>query len=167
MPQLDLSTYSSQIFWLFVTFALMLTLSAKFLLPKMSAVLEKRWQLIGAKISESEALRSEADELSNSYEYDLSKSRRIAHDKILEASRAISVEINNKRQEFAKNSKKRFRKTELMILEKKSSAMGDVQAIAQDVVNHITFAILSLNPSSKDLEDAVNNSISSMVSNEF
>ena len=41
-PQLDISTYASQVFWLFISFVLIYALMSKVALPKVGAVIDTR-----------------------------------------------------------------------------------------------------------------------------
>lgn len=42
MPQFDIATFSEQIFWLFVIFAILYFLMSRIALPKVGEVLERR-----------------------------------------------------------------------------------------------------------------------------
>lgn len=61
MPQLDFSTYASQIFWLFLTFSLLYVLMSRFALPQVRNVLETRQSRIADDIAKAEARKQEAE----------------------------------------------------------------------------------------------------------
>lgn len=167
MPQLDVSSYPSQIFWLIICFLFILWSSSKFLLPQVQGIFGERWRLIEGRLEEAKILQSQAEELCFAFQKELDFSRKRAHEQILSTSRQISVDMNKKRLEFAFISKEKFRATELRILEKKSAAMGHVQAIAQDLTSHISTLLLETSVPSQIVEDAVTSSITKVSANDF
>lgn len=66
MPQFEISTYPSQIFWLIICFAFLCTVMARYLIPRLVATLEGReqrlqqdWDQAKLVCSKEEALRQE------------------------------------------------------------------------------------------------------------
>ncbi len=60
MPQLDVSTYSSQIFWLIVSFAMLFAVVRGLASPRLSRVLGERAARTGGDIAAAEAARADA-----------------------------------------------------------------------------------------------------------
>ena len=61
MPQLDISTFVPQIFWLAVSFAVLYVLMSRVALPRMTAILEMRAGRIEGDLKEARRLKAEAD----------------------------------------------------------------------------------------------------------
>ena len=76
MPQLDTTFWFSQIFWLIITFSILLVLLSKFILPKISANLETRKSRIQENISAAEKQREESEAKINEYERIIEKSKK-------------------------------------------------------------------------------------------
>ncbi|SVE39201.1 uncharacterized protein METZ01_LOCUS492055, partial [marine metagenome] len=68
MPQLDVSGFPSQIFWLVITFVFLWWLMAKVALPKVGLVLEERQKKISDSLDMADDLRKEAASELESYE---------------------------------------------------------------------------------------------------
>ena len=60
LPQLDVQTYASQIFWLVVSFIVLYFLVAKVAMPRISEVLEERQERIEDDLDKAETLKKEA-----------------------------------------------------------------------------------------------------------
>ena len=59
LPQLDIATYASQIFWLTVTFVVLYFLVAKIAMPRIAEVLEGRQERIEDDLDKAETLKKE------------------------------------------------------------------------------------------------------------
>lgn len=167
MPQFDASTFVSQIFWLAVCFIGLLIFSARVTLPRLQKVFTVRWEKIEGTLQETEALNRQAEELVSSYEAELSRAKKRAHDSVLGAARQASADLSRRKLELAKAHKKRFRDAELAIANKKAAAMGDVQAIAHNLVGHLMENLVSSKIADKNYEIAVSSSMTKRVANEF
>jgi F-type H+-transporting ATPase subunit b len=75
MPQLDPSSYASQIFWLAITFILFLLICWKVALPKIGQVLDDRRQRIEGDLEEARGLRDEAEKVLAEYEAAVAQAR--------------------------------------------------------------------------------------------
>ena len=89
LPQLDIETYASQIFWLIVTFIVLYFLVAKIAMPRIAEVLEGRQERIEDDLDKAETLKKEAYLVKVEYEKALSSAREEAH----EATRRAQDEI--------------------------------------------------------------------------
>ena len=89
LPQLDVETYASQIFWLIVTFIVLYFLVAKIAMPRIAEVLEGRQERIEDDLDKAETLKKEAYLVRVEYEKALSSAREKAH----EATRRAQEEI--------------------------------------------------------------------------
>ncbi len=67
LPQLDVSTYSSQIFWLVLTFAALYLLVSRSALPRIHEVVSKRKHCIERDIQKAEQLSDDARKAEVSY----------------------------------------------------------------------------------------------------
>ncbi|MEZ5932239.1 MAG: hypothetical protein R3F54_09850 [Alphaproteobacteria bacterium] len=68
MPQLEVSTYISQIFWLIVCFSVLYYLLSRKALPRVAEVLEARADRIRADLDEAQRLKKEAEDALARYE---------------------------------------------------------------------------------------------------
>ena len=133
MPQFDVATFSSQLFWLCSCFITLLLFSARVTLPRLNRVFSLRWGKIEGTLQEAKKLNQQAEELITSYESEISLAKKRAHEMVLGTARQASSDLSRKKSELAKQHKKHFRDVELVIANKKADAMGDVQRIAHDL----------------------------------
>ena len=68
MPQLDPSSYISQIFWLTVTFLSLWFLMSVFIIPKIKNVIDEREQKIAEYIEKAERINKQANDALKRYE---------------------------------------------------------------------------------------------------
>ena len=62
MPQLDIPDYGPQVFWLVVTFVILLILMWSLALPRIGRVLEQRRKHIADDLEQAEKLKTDAEE---------------------------------------------------------------------------------------------------------
>ena len=90
LPQLDVATYSSQIFWLIVSFVVLYFLVAKLAMPRIAEVLEERQERIEDDLDKAETLKKEAYQVRIEYEKALSAAREKAQDATRHAKEEIA-----------------------------------------------------------------------------
>ena len=86
MPQLELSGFSPQIFWLILSFLSLWWLMAKAALPKVGLVLEERQTKINDSLELAKSLKREADAEIEAYESTISEARENARTVVNEAT---------------------------------------------------------------------------------
>ncbi|MFV9929389.1 MAG: ATP F0F1 synthase subunit B' [Rickettsia endosymbiont of Haemaphysalis japonica] len=73
MPQFDIATYYSQIFWLIVTFGLLYTFVYKFITPKAEEIFNNRQTNIQDNITQADTLTIEVEKLNKYYNEEIDK----------------------------------------------------------------------------------------------
>ena len=90
VPQIDPSTFATQIFWLIVAFVTLYWLLSRRALPRLTEVLEARQDRIAADLDEAERLRREAEAALTSYQAAIAKAQDEAHALLAETQGAAS-----------------------------------------------------------------------------
>ena len=97
MPQLVVSGFPSQIFWLVITFVFLWWLMAKVALPKVGLVLEERQKKITDSLIMAENLRIEAGSELETYEIAISEAhdeaRKVINDANQEGTQASANQL--------------------------------------------------------------------------
>ena len=75
MPQLDPSTFGSQLFWLAVSFVTLYVVLSVLVLPRIGATMAKRSDQLDGDLAEAEALRAKAEAALEAYEEALAQAR--------------------------------------------------------------------------------------------
>lgn len=63
MPQFDVSTYTSQLFWVVICFSVLYVLLRTQVIPRFNKIIQDRWDHTGGMESESEDIKLQAEEL--------------------------------------------------------------------------------------------------------
>jgi len=85
MPQLDPTWFVSQLFWLLITFAVLYTVLARFVLPPLQSIVARRAGTIEGDIARAESLKAEAETARQDYERTLAEARARAQQLIDDA----------------------------------------------------------------------------------
>ncbi|MCH2546132.1 MAG: ATPase [Alphaproteobacteria bacterium] len=137
MPQLDVETFSSQIFWLIVTFAFLYLLLARSILPRIHDVLESRQNKISHDIDRAEQLRNEAEEARETYERALKESRAKAQDLIIESSALMEKSSTARHAELDKKIEQQMRDAEAAITNAKTEALAKLAPVSKELTQQI------------------------------
>ncbi|MFA1688779.1 ATP F0F1 synthase subunit B' [Candidatus Rickettsia barbariae] len=73
MPQFDIATYYSQIFWLIITFGLLYIFVYKFITPKAEEIFNNRQTYIQDNITQADTLTIEVEKLNKYYNEEIDK----------------------------------------------------------------------------------------------
>lgn len=99
MPQFDPTFFTTQLFWLFVTFVLLYLVMANIAMPRIGAVLEERQRKIDDNLDKAAQLKAEAETAIALYEKALAESRAQAQD-VLGAAHDQMVRQAEERQKL-------------------------------------------------------------------
>jgi len=154
-PPFDAHTFPSQLVWLVVAFVLLCVLMAKWALPQVARVIEKRQKGIADDIAEAGRLKAKSDEAVAAYEKALADARARAQ--------AIANETRDKQAAAAAAARKtvedelnaKLAQAEKTIAATKQAAMSNVRAIAEDAAGAIVERLIGSAPSQKAVADAV------------
>lgn len=151
MPQLDTTTFPSQVFWLAVTFAIMYMIFSKKSLPEISGVLENRQQHIQSDLETAEDLKKEAEEAQHAYESSLENARTSASKALNDVQSKIKAKAEKQHESFREKSEKDIQDLEKRLDKVKKDAMDDMNTIAAEVASEAAKKIVGINA---DLEQA-------------
>lgn len=166
MPQLDVGTYASQLFWLSACFFALLFISWRVTLPRLARILDARWEKIEGAREQAHKWRQESDALAALYEAQLAEAKARSHAEIARVNRELSQTIAGKKSEIKMKLKDKYLSAEVRIMDKKAAAMGEVQGIAQAVAHDLVSKMLHV-PPTLSVEDAVATTLQKRASNGF
>lgn len=151
LPQLDVSTYPSQLFWLAIAFALMYFIFSRKSLPEISSVLENRQQHIESDLSHADSLKKDAEKAQLAYESSLVEARAKAHEAMHDAQETIQAKADKQSEEFRARVEQDIQALERSLQKAKEAAMDDMNTIAAEVASEAAKKIVGINP---DIEQA-------------
>jgi F-type H+-transporting ATPase subunit b len=163
LPQLDIETYASQIFWLIVTFIVLYFLVAKIAMPRIAEVLEGRQEKIEDDLDKAETLRKEAYLVRVEYEKALSSAREEAHEATRRAQEEIAkhgaeVEAlaNQKVVNMLKNAEDRIEAARTEASSDKETVADTLeQNVARDIIGDTVKKMVGIDVSSDDVNEAI------------
>ena len=130
MPQLNPEFWVSQIFWLIITFGILLIVLSKIILPKISNNLEIRKSLILENIEAAERLREESELKIKEYDKIVQNSKNDAKNYFNQSRQKVLKDISNKKEALEKDLNKEIDKAELEINELKKKVPEKINKIA-------------------------------------
>lgn len=151
LPQLDFSTYASQIFWLLIFFSILYIFFAKKTLPNISSVIENRKEHIQGDLNTAQRLKDEAEEVHQAYQAALDKARKEAHKLFKTSDDEIKAKAESEQKAFYERSHQEIEATEKRIEDAKAAAMEDMNAIAAEVASEAAQKIVGI---SADINEA-------------
>ncbi|TQM93745.1 F0F1 ATP synthase subunit B' [Roseinatronobacter monicus] len=137
MPQLDVYTFSNQIFWLIVTLVVLYFIMSRVALPRVAAVLADRRGTITSDIAAAEEYKLKAQQAEEAYNKALADARAEAG-RIVDAAKAemqaeLDVQLAKADAEIAAKAAE----SERRIREIRDSAMDMVSDVSKDVTSDI------------------------------
>lgn len=135
LPQLDFSTYSPQIFWMAVIFAILFLVMSKKVLPDIGGVVNGRDTMIRSNLDEAEALKKQAEAIQAAYEKSLEQSRAEAMKAVQDVEAAAKKKMADQIEALRKKADVETKAAEERVLKQKDKSMGDMAQVAAEVAS--------------------------------
>jgi F-type H+-transporting ATPase subunit b len=151
LPQLDPSSFPSQLFWLALVFGFLYLFFSRKSLPEIAQVIENRSDRIQNDLDTAQRLKNEVAAVQKSYEDNIAKSRNEASSlfKSMEDDMKAKADAEGKRLQDATMQK--TAELEKSISRARSMAMEDMNRIASEIAVDAAEKIIGVRP---DLNDA-------------
>ena len=138
MPQLDFSTFPSQIFWLAVIFVLLYLLMARVALPRVAAMIDARKARIDGDLERAAQMKAEAEAVMAAYERSLADARAQAQATLKEAMDRFAADAAEHQRKAAEALAGETSAAEKRIAEARTQALAGLRAVAIDVARTAT-----------------------------
>lgn len=149
MPQLDLSTYASQAFWMVLCFSLLWLLLSIFITPKIADVLEQRKRKIDDYIRKAEKLNQQAEASLEKYEQTLNEAKAKAAADIAANQKESAAFLAEEERLLNERLNKQIADSEFKLAKEKKETMQQIQNLSQnlafDIVQKLGFAEITEN----------------------
>ncbi|MAT34895.1 MAG: hypothetical protein CMK06_07105 [Ponticaulis sp.] len=157
-PPFEASTFSSQIFWLTISFVILYLLLSRLILPKLGGIIEQRKGKIASDLDEASRMKAEADEALAETETQLAKARADARAKAEKTRAEIDSRIADATAAKAAEIDERLGEAEERIEKLKAEHMAKVADISVATTTAI-LAQLGVSSSDKNVKAAVSKSV--------
>lgn len=142
MPQFDINTYYSQIFWLIVTFSLLYIFVYKFIVPKIERVLNNRQSNIQDNIAKADELAFEIEKLNKYYNEEITRISteidRFKKEKIDSLEAEFLIKKNNLEQNLRKLINQNIKDIKLVAEKFRTSKVDATIMLAASIIEKIT-----------------------------
>ena len=155
LPQLDSSTYASQVFWLLVTFALLYLLMDRVFLPRLGGVIEERRNRIADDYDQAAEFQRQAEDAEAAYERSLNDAKARAASISAETRSAIDADIAEMEAESDARLEGEIQAAEASIRETAEAAQAAVQTAAREATADIVEALTGRRPEEAEVAAAL------------
>lgn len=133
MPQLDTSTFPTQLFWLGICFITLYLILSYIAIPKITSVLKTREETIEEKINKASMYREQAEGLLADYESNLAQAREAAHQRYKSVVHLTSAEISQQQKEFLDKLKDRLHLAEQQLFREGVQDQQEITSLAAEI----------------------------------
>lgn len=155
MPQLDPTSFSSQLFWLLITFVMLYLIMWKVVMPKIGGILQDRQERIDDDLEKAEMLRKEAEDVREAYEKAVADGRNKAQETIRAASEKMAAEAASQHDALTEKLKAQTTEAEARISAAKEEALANIRTVATEVTQAAAGKLIGRDISDSDAEKAV------------
>ena len=141
MPQLEISTFANQIFWLLVALLAIYFVLSRIALPRIAAILAERQGTITNDLAAAHDLKAKAADAEAAYDKALADARAEAQRIAGEARAAIQADLDKAIAAADKDIAAKAAESEKAIAEIRAGAAEAVEAVAKDTAGEIVAAI--------------------------
>jgi F-type H+-transporting ATPase subunit b len=141
MPQLDPSTFGSQLFWLAVSFVTLYVVLSVLVLPRIGATMAKRSEQLDGDLAEAEALRAKAEAALEAYEEALAQARTKAL--VVAQTMRAEVQAETARQKAELDAKlaEEAAAADSRLAATREAALAGLRDAAKDIVGEVMLSI--------------------------
>ena len=155
MPQLDISTYASQLFWLVVCFGVLYVLLSKLALPRIATALEERRDRIADELDQAAQLKSQSEEVLAAYEALLAESRERAHVLAQETRHKLQQEADAQRQKLDAELHEKVADAEARIKDSRAQAREQLQGVSSELAGLILQRLVGTSIPQQQIDESV------------
>ncbi len=137
MPQLDISTYLSQIFWLLLSFFSLWFMLSWFIIPRIEDIMEQRRRKIDGYIKKAEKINKQALQSLDKYEKALKKAKDQANERILQNKEDLAKLISGKHAEIEDILNRKIADNEYLITKQRQETLNTVENVSEQLANSI------------------------------
>lgn len=144
MPQLDASTYATQILWLVLCFIALYYLLKTKALPRVADILEARQERISNDLDRAAALRADADAAYEEYEKVVAAAQAKAQGEIKATRDTMLADIAGRTAALDRELAQRITDAEKAVAAARDKALGELEAVAIEAAQAATERLIGV-----------------------
>jgi F-type H+-transporting ATPase subunit b len=157
MPQFDISTFPSQLFWLTVWFVILYVLMAKVGLPRIASAIDARRQRREDDLTRAVRLQAEAEAANIAFQRTMAEARAEAQAVLKETADRLAADAAERQRLNAAELAEKIDDAERRIARAKEQALAEVRGIAIDVGRTVVEKLTGTRPAQNRVAAAVDN----------
>jgi F-type H+-transporting ATPase subunit b len=130
MPQLDITTFPTQLIWLAITFLVLYLVMRAVGLPRVGEVIAARRARIDGDLEKAQQLKNETEAVISAYEKALTEARAQAQVSLRETTEQLNAQSAERQRKVVEELAKETAAAERRINEAKQQALGSLRDIA-------------------------------------
>jgi len=154
-PPFDTSTYPSQVFWLTITFVILLAFLWRFVVPRIGGTIAERRQKIAQEIAQAEQDRREADQAYTTYQNTLIEARQRARALIEENRNQVRANVERAEKAADTEADEALAAAEARLAKLRAEAREHIRRAAQEAAAGIVQRLIGESVSPEDAAEAV------------
>jgi F-type H+-transporting ATPase subunit b len=155
MPQLDISTWPPQLFWLAISFALLYFVVSRIIIPRTGGIIAERKDTIDTDLAAATTAKSDSEAALKAYEASLADARSKAAAVGLETRNKLGADADAARHKLDAELSAKAAAADKSIQAAKAKAMGSVAEVAEEIAAAIVTQLSGAKVTKADLADAV------------
>lgn len=155
MPQLDATTYASQVFWLVIAFVVLFLLLKNKALPRVADILETRQDKIAADLDRAAALQREAEEAMQEHQRMIAEAQAKAQAQLAAARERLKAEQAAREAELEGKLQQQLADAEARIQSSRDEALAAIEKVAVGVAQSATQRLIGVEVSEADANAAI------------
>lgn len=141
LPQLDISSFGNQIFWLIISLLAIYLILSRIALPRIAEVLTERQDRITDDLAAAEELKVQASLAEEAYNQALVEARNEAKHIVVKAKAEMQVELDTAIKIADEEIAEKKKVSDKVISEIKAGALESVRAVATDTASSVVVAL--------------------------
>ena len=130
MPQLDPSSFVSQIFWLTITFLSLVFVMSVFIVPRIASIIDERHQKINSDIQKAEKINQKAANILKRYETTIENAKAEIDKKISQEKEQIEAAAELKKAEIGQYLNRQIIANETLLKKERAQTLKAVDEIS-------------------------------------
>ena len=144
MPQFDIGTFASQIFWLAVCMMCLYVFMSKISVPGIASILEKRQERINADLHKADEMQLSALNLQAEYEQIMTEAREQSNKTVMNSLSETQSVTAKRRKDINATIQSHIKFAEDRVERKKNQSNIEIKAIAETIVRSIVQKTVNL-----------------------
>lgn len=155
MPQLDISTWPTQLIWLAITFGALYFIISRVVIPRTGGVIARRKASIEGDLASAQTLKRETDRAIEAYEAALAEARAEASQIAQDTRIRLNSEIDGERAKLDSALAVRIGEAEKTVQAARTRALADVEEVAAEIAAAIVSELTGARVTKAAAADAV------------